>query len=184
VFNKVPHHLDVWGSGGTAPCILNFDNRLRWMVSLMPQYRLDRRLGGYHRLSGREEKKIRLESNPAHPARSLVTILRYPSSYNTFVSAVNACSKYVLTMGRHLSELLSQYILLCYRQTVVHFSQYRQHDKALSENHSTHFRVFVSYPGQWKFLAACYTATGCACVRARARVCVCGGLKDQKPSNF
>jgi len=30
VFNIAKHHEDAWGSGGTAPSILNLSTRLRW----------------------------------------------------------------------------------------------------------------------------------------------------------
>jgi len=35
--NYVRFHKDVWGSGATAPRILNLGTRCRWMVSFTPR---------------------------------------------------------------------------------------------------------------------------------------------------
>jgi hypothetical protein len=79
------------GSGSTAPHILHFGTRCKWVISFTPQslYPLskslpcqsDRKLSLSQRRSGGggEEKNSRYwpcrEYNPCHPARSLVTIL-------------------------------------------------------------------------------------------------------------
>jgi hypothetical protein len=73
-----------WGSGGTAPCILELGTRWRWMVSFTrrppypqgksPWYQLDRRLGGLQNRSGCGDEKFPAPAgtrNPGHPARSL-----------------------------------------------------------------------------------------------------------------
>jgi hypothetical protein len=46
------------GSEGTAPRILNLDNRWRLVVSFTPRYSLDRRMGGPHSQSGRGKGKV------------------------------------------------------------------------------------------------------------------------------
>jgi len=69
VVNYVPRHEDVWGSGGTAPCILNPTlNGGKWSVSRpglcpkgnSPRCPLDKRLGGPQSQSGRggEQKEM------------------------------------------------------------------------------------------------------------------------------
>jgi hypothetical protein len=88
---KVPCHVDVWGNGGIAACILNLDARCRRMVSFTPRPLYPHPvsapvthwvggLGGPQSRPGRggEEKKSHHapcnELNPGRPARSLVTI--------------------------------------------------------------------------------------------------------------
>jgi hypothetical protein len=60
-------YIDIWGSGGIAPCILHFGTRWRGVVSFTsrwfysqgtrPRYPLYRRLGGLQSLSGRGKVK-------------------------------------------------------------------------------------------------------------------------------
>jgi len=78
-----------WGSGGIGPCILNLRIRQRWVVgfmnwSLYPQERAPGThwMGGWVGLRGsldavakRKNPCSCQESNPGHPAHSLVTIL-------------------------------------------------------------------------------------------------------------
>jgi hypothetical protein len=56
----VEHHtMTHWGSGGTAPRIINLGTRQWWVVTFTPRYTFDRRLGGPQSRSerGGEERK-------------------------------------------------------------------------------------------------------------------------------
>jgi hypothetical protein len=110
------HHAmkTYWGSGGTAPCILDLGTRCRWMP-LYPQgkhhrYPQDKRLGGPQCRSGRgsEEKNsqplpgIELQ-NPENPARSPALYRRGRSQSQRTTPALRTPRN--ITTARLLAEM-------------------------------------------------------------------------------
>jgi hypothetical protein len=99
VLNWAPRHVDVRGSGGIAPCILNLGTRLNWMVSFTPRPLylwgnnpsthwiggwVDPRAGSY--FVAKIKIQLCWESNPGHLTCNLVTTYWLFFSLSFFIS--------------------------------------------------------------------------------------------------
>jgi hypothetical protein len=100
VFNKVPYHAKVGGTGGIVPCILNFSTKIATLTPRKEsQYSRDRRLGGPHSPSGLCGK----EKNPSLWGIKIQLSNPLPSHYtDRYHGSIDKSCIYILIKLRFL----------------------------------------------------------------------------------